>query len=111
MVPLLFEGRVTSQYGNDWPLHCPSCDSIEGALVSYNGPAPFVIKTVKGDLTVLTDMLELTGKTIGTCNNCDHSAPLEDWIYVRGIGNRQMWYEPDAKEDEYLKDRKSWFNE
>ncbi len=111
ILPLLAEGRITSQYGQDWPLHCPSCDSTEGAHVSYDGPAPFRINTVKGDLDVMSDMLEFNGKTIGQCMVCDAEAPLEDWVYTTGIGNRRMWREPEAERDPHLARGNSWFDD
>jgi hypothetical protein len=100
---------MLSRYGKDWPLRCPSCDATEGAMVAYVGPAPFLMKTVKGDMEVVTDAMLFGGGTIGECPVCAEEAPLIDWIVSRGIGDRPVWREPEAEQE--LGGKRNWFDD
>ena len=68
-------------------------------MIDYVGPAPFLLKTVKGELEVMTDVMTFGGNTIGQCPVCDASAPLIEWIFEDGIGNRRAWREPEAEKE------------
>lgn len=80
-------------------------------MVNYVGPAPFVIKTVKGDLMVMTDIMEFNGNTIGSCMTCEAESPLSQWVYEHGIGDRRLYREPGAAKELESLSHPHWFEE